>query len=210
MTPRRPTGRCATHVGARRRSAAAARDCVGGVSHLYVTPRHLGNDTVCITSRSGFIYKCISARGDLIASLTGRFANMGELLTDASIATCAPTDSTSVDVVPAAFRALGAYAVQSFPGGFAALSPMAVTIGGSTITWVSTSCSFATPLTPSSHTAIRVSSWWPQISRKSQTRCRRSDARRRLPVVCSCSAQRRPPGSRRVRMSQREKLEGSR
>lgn len=84
-----------------------------------VTLRHVGNATVGIATRPGFIDESISAPGDLIAALSGRLDNLSELLADASIAKHAPANPTSADVVVAAFRALGVDAVQRFRGAFA-------------------------------------------------------------------------------------------
>ncbi len=83
-----------------------------------VTLRHVGNATVGIATRPGFVDESISAPGDLIAALSGRLDNISELLADASIARHAPANPTSADVVVSAFRTLGVDAVQRFRGSF--------------------------------------------------------------------------------------------
>lgn len=83
-----------------------------------VTLRSVGHATLGIATRPGFIDESISAPGDLIAAVTGRLDNIDELLADPSIATHAPAQPTSADVVVAAFRTLGIDAVQRFRGAF--------------------------------------------------------------------------------------------
>ncbi len=83
-----------------------------------VTLRSVGNATVGIATRPGFIDESISAPGSLIAALSGRLDNAHELLADPSIAKHAPANPTSADVAVAAFRALGVDAVQRFRGAF--------------------------------------------------------------------------------------------
>ncbi len=84
-----------------------------------VTLRSVGNATVGIATRPGFVDESISAPGELIAALIGRLDNLDEVLADPTIATHAPAGATSADVVVAAFRALGVDAVQRFRGAFA-------------------------------------------------------------------------------------------
>ena len=106
---------------------ALARRALAAVP--YPTPdvvvRRLGHALIGIATRPDFVDESISvaasAKGGMVAALSGRLDNAAELYRELSAAGTPPESTADADVVVAAFRAHGRGVVNRFRGAFAGI-----------------------------------------------------------------------------------------